>query len=176
MVELELVLGLVEVEFATWNVTGAELAGWDLADISLTSFTILWKSIGEIVLGIVSELDINVHGALTALVLVDVVLALITTAALDLDTQLSEESGDILHELDCLLPGTDVLVDLVEQVVQATTRELQTAFSIATIVGVFIAIVVELIPWAVESSLQGTGVGSVMAGVLDWWLLWVGRF
>jgi len=65
----------------------------------------------------VSELNINVHGALTALVLVDVVFTLVSTTGLDLDTQLGKESGDVLHEFDCLLPGADVLVDLVEQVV-----------------------------------------------------------
>jgi len=47
MVELELVFGLVKVKFATWDVSGAELAGWDLTN-SVTSFTVLWKSVGKV--------------------------------------------------------------------------------------------------------------------------------
>lgn len=120
-----------------------------------------------------SELDINVHGALTALVLVDVVFTLVTTGALNLDTQLGEESGDVVHEFDGLLPSADVLVDLVEQVVQATAGELQRTLVVGTIVRVCVAIVVKLIPWAVVSSVERTRVGSVVTGVLNCWLLWV---
>lgn len=120
-----------------------------------------------------SELDINVHGALTALVLVDVVFTLVTTGALNLDTQLGEESGDVFHEFDGLLPSADVLVDLVEQVVQATAGELQRTLVVGTIVRVCVAIVVKLIPWTVVSSVERTGVGSVVTGVLNCWLLWV---
>jgi hypothetical protein len=135
MVELELVLGLVEIELSTWDISGAELAGWDFTYItSVTSFTILWKSSGVKGLGVVGKLGINVHRALTTLVLIDIVLALVTTAALDLDTQLGEESSDILHELDGLLPGADILVDLVEQVLKTTTGILQSTFAIVAIV------------------------------------------
>jgi len=135
MVELELVLGLVEVELSTWDISGAELAGWDFTYItSVTSSTILWKCSGVKGLGVVSKLGINVHRALTTLVLIDVVLALVTTAALDLDTQLGEESSDILHELDGFLPGADILVDLVEQVLKTTTGILQSTFAIVAIV------------------------------------------
>jgi len=134
MVELELVLGLVEVEFSTWDISGAELAGWNFTYISVTSFTILWKSGGVKGLRVVSKLGINVHRALTTLVLIDVVLALVTTAALDLNTQLGEESSDISHELDGLLPGADILIDLVEQVLKTTTGVLQGTFAIVAIV------------------------------------------
>lgn len=136
MVELELVLGLVEVEFSTWDISGAELAGWNFTYISnnITSFTILWKSGGVKGLRVVSKLGINVHRALTTLVLIDVVLALVTTAALDLNTQLGEESSDISHELDGLLPGADILIDLVEQVLKTTTGVLQGTFAIVAIV------------------------------------------
>ena len=71
-----------------------------------------------------SELDWSVDGALEGVVVVDVSLALVTVSFEPVDTKLGQETSNVLHELDGLLPGADVLVHTVEHVSDASTSEL----------------------------------------------------
>jgi len=121
----------------------------------------------------VGELNWDVVRTLTGLVCVDVVLACFVVLLLPLDTQLGQETSDVLHQFDCLLPGADVLVDLVKQVGDASVGELQTALAVGAIAGVSSRIVVGLIPWAIEGSLKWTWMRGVLTGEFNWRLLWV---
>jgi len=124
----------------------------------------------------VGELNWDVVRTLTGLVCVDVVLAIFVVLLLPLDTQLGQETSDVLHQFDCLLPGADVLVDLVKQVGDASVGVLQTALAVGAIAGVSSRIVVGLIPWAIEGSLKWTWMRGVLTGEFNWRLLWVAGF
>jgi len=110
---------------------------------------------------------------LARLVCVDIVLACLLVLLCPLETDLGQETSDVLHQFDCLLPGADVLVDLVEQVGDASVGILQTALAVGAIAAVSTTIVVGLIPWAIEGSLEWTWVRGVLTGEFNWRLLWV---
>jgi len=110
---------------------------------------------------------------LARLISVDIVLAWLVVLLCPLDTNLGQETGDVLHQFDCLLPGADVLVDLVEQVGDASVGKLQTALAVRAIAAVSTTIVVGVVPWAIEGSLKWTWVRGVLTGEFNWRLLWV---
>jgi len=65
MVELELVLGRVEVELVASDQTGTDLASWNLADCSATTAVvvdigIIGNSLRDILVGVVREFNWDV--------------------------------------------------------------------------------------------------------------------
>ena len=124
MVEFHLVLGLVEVVLVAWDDTGGKLASRNLTDIS--SFAVLFRQdLGVVLLRVVSEVDGGDDRALEGVVAVDVSFAFVVEFSIPVLTELGKETSNVLHELDSLLPGADVLVDTVEQVADASRSELQ---------------------------------------------------
>ena len=124
MVEFHLVLGLVEVVFVALDNANRSFAGGNITDIAALAI-FFGQDLGVVFLGVVSELDWSDDGTLKGVVSVDVLLALVTICFDPVNTELGEETSNVVHELDCLLPGTDVLVDLIEQVADASRREFQ---------------------------------------------------
>jgi len=167
-VELELVLGLVEVVLAAVDDTGAECTAWNFTDFTSASGVLIGNGGGILILDCLFVKE--EESSLAGLVGVDVGHAVVVLVVNIVDAESTEESGDVLDELDGLLPGADIGIDFVEKVSDTLGRVFQTAFSVVAIGFVSAVLVVVSVPGAVPSSGEGTLITGVLVAVLNSWL------
>jgi len=167
-VELELVLGLVEVVLAAVDDTGAECTAWNFTDLTSAPCVLVGNGGGILILDCLFIKE--EESSLARLVGVDVGHAVIALVVNVVDAESAEESGDVFDELDGLLPGADIGVDFVKEVSDTLGRVFQTAFAVVAIGFVSAVLVVVSVPGTVPSSGEGTLITGVLIAVLNSWL------
>ena len=159
----------MEVVLATVDDTGAESAARDLPDLTSTSGVLVSDGGGVLLLKwLLSESEEET--ALVRFVGIDGGHAIVALVVGVVHAESAKEPGDVRDQLDGLLPGADVGVDLVEEVSDALGGVLQTALAVLAISLVSAVVVVVAVPRAVPGSGEGTLVTGVLAAMLNGWL------
>jgi len=192
IVVVHFILDIVEINLITPDNARLDFTTGNITSITSTPFVgliVVVTGIGDFVreesLRIVIGLRWYVHCARTGQIGGDVIFALGIPRLRESNTQLNQKAVDLALELGRLLPRANVLVDLVEQVVQAVANVLEITGAILTIAIVFAILVGTRIPWAVHLVGKGAGVGNVRAVCHHfairirlglWWLGWIVGF